>query len=131
MVELACADNPRFEASRLEEGSETSYSIHTIERVRAAEQAADPLYLLIGADAFAEIGSWFRWRDVVSAVTFIVVSRPGATYEIPAHARVRRLENLEIPVSSSEIRKLLKEGGPDLPVPGAVAEYIQERGLYR
>ena len=32
MVELACAVDPRFVASRLEEGSEKSYSIHTIDR---------------------------------------------------------------------------------------------------
>jgi len=44
MVELACAADPHFVASRLEEGREKSYSIHTIERVRAqsAQDAAAP-----------------------------------------------------------------------------------------
>jgi nicotinate-nucleotide adenylyltransferase len=130
MVELACAGDPVFEASRLEEGSETSYSIHTIERVRATLNA-DPLYFLIGADAFAEIGSWHRWQDVVASVTFIVVSRPGATYRIPAGARVLRLENIDLSISSSEIRRLVKSNSPDLPVPASVAAYIQEQGLYR
>ena len=36
MVELACVADPRFEPSRLEEGEQKSYSILTIERVRAA-----------------------------------------------------------------------------------------------
>ncbi len=130
MVQLACAADPRFEPSRLEEGSEKSYSIHTIERVRAAEPDAD-LHFLIGADAFAEIGTWYRWRDVLSAAIFIVVSRPGATYEVPPEARVLRLEQIDMPVSSSEIRRLLKNGVVDAPLPPAVADYIQEHGLYR
>ena len=130
MVELACAADARFAPSRLEEGAGKSYSIHTIERVRAAEPDAE-LHFLIGADAFAEIGTWYRWQDVLAAVTFIVVSRPGATYKIPPQARVLRLEQIDMPVSSSEIRRLLKNGLLDAPVPPAVAAYIQEHGLYR
>jgi nicotinate-nucleotide adenylyltransferase len=130
MVQLACAADTRFEPSRLEEGAAKSYSIHTIERVRVAEPDAE-LHFLIGADAFAEIGTWFRWRDVLAAVTFIVVSRPGATYEVPPGARVLRLEQIDMPVSSSEIRRLLKNGAADAPVPPAVAAYIQEHVLYR
>jgi nicotinate-nucleotide adenylyltransferase len=130
MVQLACACDARLEASRLEEGAEKSYSIHTIERVQAAEPEAD-LNFLIGADAFAEITSWHRWRDVLAAVTFIVVGRPGAVYEVPAGARVLRLEHIDLPISSSEIRKLLKDGAADAPVPAAVAAYIEERQLYR
>ncbi len=130
MVELACAADRRFEASRLEEGAETSYSINTIERVKAAEPSVD-LQFLIGADAFAEIGTWFRSQDVLEAVTFIVVSRPGAVYEIPPGARVRRLEHFDLAISSSEIRKLFLNGDTSAPVPVTVADYIHEHGLYR
>src|SRR5882672_1458519 len=52
MVEIACAADPRFVPSRLEDGNEKSYSIHTIERVKASD--AGPLYFLIGSDAFAD-----------------------------------------------------------------------------
>jgi nicotinate-nucleotide adenylyltransferase len=124
MVEIACEADPLFEASRAEEGPETSYSIDTIERL-------EPDYFLIGADAFAEIRSWRRWEDIVRAVTFIVVSRPGAVYDIPAGARVERLEDFELPISSSEIRRRLKMGDPDVPVPEEVARYIHEHALYR
>jgi nicotinate-nucleotide adenylyltransferase len=130
MVQLACQEDERFEASRLEEGAETSYSINTIERV-AASTNSEPLYFLIGADAFAEIRTWYRWQDVLRAVTFIVVSRPGATYAIPDSARAVRLENMDLPISSSEIRKLVKTDAPKLPVPATVAAYIQEHQLYR
>ena len=83
MAEAACAGEPRFVVSRLEEGPGHSYSIDTIERVRATLSAGDELFFLIGADAFAEMESWHRWRAVVAAVRFIVVSRPGHRYRIP------------------------------------------------
>jgi nicotinate-nucleotide adenylyltransferase len=129
MVEMACEGEPRFEASLLEEGTQISYSIHTIERVRAAEPEGE-LYFLIGADAFAEITTWYRWRDVLAAVTFIVVSRPGAVYRIPPEARVLRLEQIDLPISSSEIRRLLRDGAGAAPVPAAVAAFIRDHQLY-
>jgi nicotinate-nucleotide adenylyltransferase len=130
MVNLACAVDPRFEASRLEEGGSTSYSIHTIERVQESIQP-DPLYFLIGADAFAEIRSWHRWQEVARAVVFIVVSRPGAVYEIPEETSVLKLEDVDLPVSSSDIRSRLAEGDSSVPLPSLVAAYIRTHNLYR
>lgn len=129
MVELACGEDARFEASRLEAEGEVSYSIDTIERV-AAEFAVRPLYFLIGADAFADLGTWWRHRDVIAAVTFIVVSRPGARYGIPEGAKVERLEDVSLEVSSSEIRRRLGSAGESRDVPRAVGEYIRAHGLY-
>ncbi len=130
MVEIACLCDPRFKASRLEEGPGYSYSIHTIEKAKAATGAVD-LYFVIGADAFAEIRTWHRWMEVIQAVEFIVVNRPGAVYEIPAGARVYPLENLDLPISSSEIRGNVAAGRTDVDLPPGVAAYIRERGLYR
>ena len=131
MVGLACAGETAFEPSRLEAGEERSYSIRTIEKVRTGLDPASELFFLIGADAFAEICTWRRWRDVVRLAEFIVVSRPGHHYDAPEGARVRRLETLEMPVSSSEIRRRLALGDYSVPVPPAVLDYIRKRGLYR
>jgi nicotinate-nucleotide adenylyltransferase len=131
MVELACASQPMFEASRIEEGEETSYSIGTIERVRKSLGNEDELYFLIGADAFADIQTWRRWREVVTSVEFIVVSRPGTRYAVPEGARVHALGGVSLPVSSSEIRRRLAEGDLHVDVPPAVLAYIREHGLYR
>lgn len=130
MVELACAGQPRFVPSRLEEGREKSYSINTIERVKA-QSGAGEIYFVIGSDAFAEIRSWHRWEDVVRATQFIVVSRPGHTYSIPPGATVHRLETVALPVSSSETRQALARGQSPDELPPAVAEYIRAHGLYR
>ena len=130
MVELACRDEPKFEASRLEQGTLSSYSIDTIEKVRARLDTGDELFFLIGADAFAEIQTWRRWPDVIRAVEFIVVSRPGHCYAVPEGARVYRLESVDLPVSSSEIRRRLASGDDHVEVPAAVLTYIRARGLY-
>jgi nicotinate-nucleotide adenylyltransferase len=129
MVELACAGEPGFIPSRLEEGREKSYSILTIERVKAQPDAGE-IFFVIGSDAFAEIRSWYRWEEVVRETQFIVVSRPGHTYSIPEGAWVHRLETVALPVSSSETRQALGRGEFPEELPAAVAEYIRERGLY-
>jgi len=131
MAELACAADPRFEVSRLEEGTARSYSIDTIEKVRADLAPGDELFFVIGADAFADIRSWYRWRDVAAAVTFLVVSRPGHAYEAPEEARWQRIDQVDLPVSSSEIRRALAAGQRPGELTAPVLEYAREHGLYR
>jgi nicotinate-nucleotide adenylyltransferase len=130
MVELACAGEPRFAASRLEEGAGRSYSIQTIEKVQATLSPGDQLFFLIGADAFSEITTWRRWRNVIAAVTFLVVTRPGHDYSIPSGARVERLETVALPVSSSEIRAKLAAGESSRELPRTVLDYIRANRLY-
>jgi nicotinate-nucleotide adenylyltransferase len=131
MAELACQGQPQFEVSRIEEGTARSYSIDTIEAVRRGLSPDDELYFLIGADAFAEIRTWHRWRDVARGVIFLVVSRPGHNYTVPAGVRVERLDTLELPVSSSEIRRALAAGQSPPEVPASVLDYTKHFGLYR
>ena len=128
MTELACQADSRFVASRLEAGERKSYSIETIEKVRA--QGEEP-YFIIGADAFAEITTWHRWQDLLQLTDFIVVTRPGHVYTVPRGARVHRLDTVALPVSSSDIRRRLAAGeiAPELPT--AVAHYIIQKGLYQ
>jgi len=130
MTGLAAQADPRLEASRLEEGQAVSYSILTIERVRREWPTGTELYFLIGADAFSEIETWFRWREVLALVEFIVLSRPGYTYDIPAGARVHPFETAGFPVSSTVIRRRLAAGETPPELPRAVLHYIREKGLY-
>jgi nicotinate-nucleotide adenylyltransferase len=130
MVQLACAGEPGIEASDLEAGTEHSYSIHTIERLKAGLAPPERLLFIIGADAFDEIQTWYRWQDVLAAVEFIVVSRPGHTYSVPEGARVHPLASVQMRVSSSRIRHQLAncEQPPELPAP--VFDFIRDNCLY-
>jgi nicotinate-nucleotide adenylyltransferase len=127
MVELACAGQPGLVPSRLEEGREKSYSFHTIERVK---DLGGEVFFVIGADAFAEIRTWYCWEDVLRSVEFIVVARPGHAFTSPPGARVHRLDTVALPVSSSEIRNALARGETPPELPPAVAAYIRANGLY-
>jgi len=131
MAELACAGEPHVEVSRLEEGTARSYSIDTIEKVRARMAPEDQLFFIIGADAFAEIRTWLRWRAVAQAVEFLVISRPGHPYDAPPEARLARLDKVEMRISSSEIRLELAAGRRPGGVPEPVLDYILSHGLYR
>ena len=130
MVELACAGAPELAPSRIEQYDEISYSIQTIQRVKATAGAEAVVYFLIGADAFADIQTWHRWSDVVREVAFIVVTRPGHHYQSPPGATVYRLNTLALPVSSSDIRARLAQGEDVPELPTAVMQYIRARGLY-
>ncbi len=138
MVELACAADPRFEASDLEAerpGGEPNYSIDTIHRVKADLTMGDRLFFVIGCDAFADIRTWHRWEEVVREVEWIVVSRPGTECSedlVPAGTRVQWLRDLAVPVSSTELRrKLSANDSVDEWLPAATADYLRTNGLYR
>jgi nicotinate-nucleotide adenylyltransferase len=130
MAELACQDDPRFEVSRLEEGTARSYSIDTIKKVRAGLAPGDQLFFLIGADAFAEIRTWHRWRDVARGVRFLVVSRPGHLYQSPPGVEFDRIDDIEVPISSSDIRRALASHEVPVGLPAAVFDYAVAHGLY-
>jgi nicotinate-nucleotide adenylyltransferase len=131
MVQLACEPYPRFSVSRLEEGAERSYTIDTLERFRPQLKPDDELFFLIGADAFDELKTWKRWQDVLKLTCFIVVSRPGRTYQIPDGASVLRLDDLQLPVASTTIRDRLQSGQPTPELPVSVRQFIDAHGLYK
>ena len=111
MAELRLAGELRLEVSRLEEGTARSYSIDTIEKVRARMAPdQDQLFFIIGADAFAGIRTWLRWPAVARAVEFLVISRPGHVYDAPPGVRMARLDTVELRISSSAIARTWPPG---------------------
>lgn len=79
MTRLAIADEPGFAVSLLDAPDPTgkpNYTIDTLHALRAENPAAD-LFLLLGADTFAQLRNWHRAAEVPFAASIIVVSRPG------------------------------------------------------
>jgi nicotinic acid mononucleotide adenylyltransferase len=67
---------------------------------------------------------------VARAVIFIVVSRPGAAYEVPEGFRALRVDSVTLSISSSDIRRTLAAGGrPDV-LPPVVFDYALSHRLY-
>jgi nicotinate-nucleotide adenylyltransferase len=80
MVKLATADNPLFRVDEREtRRSGLSYSVDTLTELRAELGAAQPLVLILGADAFLGFNRWHRWREIFDLAHIAVAHRPGAT----------------------------------------------------
>lgn len=78
MARLAAADNPAFEVDPAEvEAAQASYTILTLERLRAELGPRRPLVLLLGVDAFLGLPTWRRWTELFDFAHLAVANRPG------------------------------------------------------
>ncbi len=127
MLQVAIAGEPGFTASRLEiDRPPPSYSMETIEALRAAHPAAE-FFFLVGEDNLPELPTWHRFEDLQRQVRFLVLDRSGeeVEYEYPA---IRR----KIDVSATTIRKRVASGQSiRYLVPEAVEEIIRRENLYQ
>lgn len=116
-----------------------SYSVDTVKHFRAA-YPEDELYFVIGADSFADMPSWWHYRELMSLCKIIVFSRPDTKKEDylkrfdgdEKPPRVFLIDNVHMDISSTQIREMLGRG-EDVSrlIPPAVNEYIKQHGLYR
>jgi nicotinate-nucleotide adenylyltransferase len=152
LVALAIEGRPGYTVSDLELArSGRSFTVDTLHSLRAEGWPPAQLFFILGADAFADIGAWHQFPDVLDAAHFVVIARPGTTVEdaigrTPAlRPRVQRAGRglaLDAPrvvlveahtraISSTMIRARLAEGAPiDDLVPAAVARHILAHQLY-
>ena len=134
MLLLATNTHPRFFVSRLEiERTGASYTFDTVAEVRA-QRPSDALFFITGADAYAEIASWHRARELVSSVSVVALSRPKYTLEDVEPFFKERVRLLDTPlweVSSTEIRRrLTQEESVRYLVPEPVESYLAKNPLY-
>jgi nicotinate-nucleotide adenylyltransferase len=135
MVSLATAGQGAFRPSEMELVREgPSYTVDTLRALRGRHPEAE-LFLILGSDAFAEMGSWHQAAQVAAQATVVVIERPGPA-GLPAPAlpglTTVRVNAPSLPVSSSEVRRLRGEGkSVRYLVPDPVADYIEKKELYR
>ena len=129
MLKLATAGEPRFAVSRLE-AKGVHYSIDTVRRIRRRLKPGDRLFFVIGADAFREISTWRKWKDLLHACEFAVASRPGASLSGAKGAVVHPLR-VHNRISATQVRAAARRGRPLAKlVPVSVAQYIRKNSLY-
>jgi nicotinate-nucleotide adenylyltransferase len=156
MLELALAGDPRHEIDTAELRSvQPTYTIQTVQRLRAAEGEARPLVFLIGADQLMALDTWREWQSLLAQTHFAVAARPGhdidAARMSPALAEAYRARAAAPPelasspaglicvfpiaplaVSSSGVRAALAAGrAPRDLLPHRVLDYIESAALYR
>ena len=135
----AVAGDGRMEVSRLEVDRDgPSYTVDTLGAL-AKERPDDEIVWILGGDQAAKLRSWREPDRVLELATIAVAERgawrrPGIVVEASHLRNSGRLVFFEMPpvgVSSTMIRRRVARGQPvRYLVPDAVAELIEERGLY-
>ena len=154
MLELALKNEKRLNVSLIEqEIGGPSYTVETIEILRKRNPGTR-YWMIIGADSLQDLGDWHCSERLLSLVNIIVLGRhrmsssslkqcietlkPSFTWDrdsesylSAAGARLICHWDLNLPVSSSQVRADLKSGRCPTELDPAVYSYIQAHNLYR
>lgn len=152
MLRIALAGIPDLDISLIEAGrTAPSYTLITVLELRQKNHR--DYSLIIGADSLLDLHLWYGYRELLTQVEIIVVRRagiddlqilrsivaldPGFTYNnsrerwtAPNGAAIRYVNDIQLPVSSTEIRYQLLSHQPVTMVPQPVLQYIREHQLY-
>jgi len=133
MVRLAIGGDARFEVSDIEmERGGLSYTVETLEALALSWPGAE-LFLILGIDALESFERWKSPERIRELATIAVLIRGDSDFDESGRAgAVVRVSSRRIDVSSSEIRRRLREGKPITAfVAESVERYIATANLYR
>lgn len=152
MLRLALQDCPDLSLDERElERHGPSYSLETLQSLRAELGPDVSLTWIMGSDSFAGLDSWHGWSELLDWGHILVVSRPG--YQLPSKGPVAELLNRRraeaevlaaqpsgaivvkelrlLPISATEIRtQISQHQSPQFLLPESVRQFIQQHGLY-
>jgi nicotinate-nucleotide adenylyltransferase len=142
MTELGIQGKAGFVISDLElKRAGISYTYDTLKYLRDSYGDEDDFYFIVGADSLVQLHTWHKAKELIKLCTFVAVTRPGFASDMAdtledfkkqGIENVVMVETPEFPVSSTQIRNLVRAGKPIAElVPKAVAEYIRQTDLYR
>ena len=143
MAELAAKEScDKIEVSDFEiNNEEISYTYNTLSEFRGRYPGYE-LWFMLGTDSFLALDRWYRGPEMLREFCFALAARPGYRqaeckekrdhYERTYGTRIAVLNNRQLDISSTEIRRSVSEGKKISGlVPEAVERYIHEHGLYR
>lgn len=141
MVRLACAGNDALIPSSLElDRPPPSYTVDTLRICRERYGPEVELFLIIGADAAADLPRWREPDQIARLARIVVVERPGYTFDheslVTAAPAVRDrmivLAGPQLAISSTDLRQRLATGRPvRYQLPDAVLAYVNHHQLYQ
>lgn len=140
MLRIAAADCPQIQVSDIELCREgVSYTVETVTALKKLYPRAE-LVLLMGTDMFLSFDSWKNARKILKNTTLGVFCRGEKNEETAIKekrselqrqgAKVELVKNDVIPISSTQMRRLLAFHCADAFLPAGVGDYIRENGLY-
>ncbi len=133
MLKIAINNYNKFEVWDIERklNLEKSYSYLVLNEI--LKFTKDDIYFIVGSDQFENFKSWYNYERILEMVKVVIVQRPSYSYNYPADLidKVRILNNRLIDISSSEIRRRIKENKEfKFLLPKGVYEYIKDKKLY-
>jgi len=145
MVRLAIVGNPRFVLDAREvKTARVSYTVDTLSDLRSELGEHQPLYLLLGADAFLGLPSWHQWRRLFDLAHIAVAQRPGSNVrdalpealqrEVAARpaGSVSVVDMTPLAISASGVRHTLaQQKSVRYLLPDSVLDYLQQQQLYK
>ena len=134
MLKAALLGMTKFSICEIEaEENLSGYTIDTIRALKLRFPKAE-FYFIIGSDNISIIDNWYMAEELKSEVKFIAGTRPGFGNADKSKLPVELVEIPQLDISSSEIRKMIKNGSSleELTqyVPASAAEYILKKGIY-
>ena len=127
-----------------------SHAIETVKLIIAEERKAKVIFI-VGSDSFDGIHSWYKWRELINLVDFLILKRPDMplsknknVQDLISHTKfsedlledrkaksIFELEMTPLRISSSLIRENIVKGKSidDLINP-LVKDYLKKHGLY-
>ena len=127
-----------------------SHAIETVKQI-VAEEGKTKVILIVGSDSFDGIHSWYKWRELISLVDFLILKRPDMPLSKNKNVQdlisptrfsedllldrkaksIFEIEMTPLRISSSLIRENIAKGKSidDLINP-LVKDYLKKHGLY-
>lgn len=140
MVELAIADNPHFAMSLIElRLPAPSYTVETVQAIRAELCPDDELYFIMGMDSLGNILTWHKPDELLRLCRIVVAERAGYQVDIEMiedslpglRQSLELIDTPELSISSTDLQRRVRCGlSIRYQVPPAVERYIYDHGLY-
>jgi nicotinate-nucleotide adenylyltransferase len=132
LANLAIEENNKFRASNVEfHLPKPSYTIDTLTYL-TEKFPLEKFSVIMGSDSFQNIHRWKNFEQLIGNYHIIVYDRPGFEITETHGANLTRVQAPLLEISSTFIRKQIKEGKSiRYIVPDAVWKYIEESGYYK
>ena len=132
LVSLAIEGNPKLMASDIEfDMPRPSFTIDTLDTL-SAQHPDNEFVLIMGSDNLSLLPEWKEYKKLLEQYQLYVYKRQGYKNDtLSKHANVKTFDVLLLQISSSYIRKALKEGrSVKFFLPDQVYEHIRKTGMY-
>lgn len=151
MLELAVKSVPQLIVDDRElQRDGPSFTVDTLLSLRQ-EFKDNPLFLILGTDAFRGLAAWSRWQQILSLAHIVVVQRPDEALDLQedlqnwyqqnlaqtadrylATGKIWPLTVTSLAISATQIRQDLLAANPvNFLLPESVIAVIEQLGLYR